>query len=707
MRFNNDLLQKSIAAYLTLMGVAFISSSSTKSYAISETINEQMVEGMLVDFDAPHLTLEIVDSQSGPLPTPELRKFLAFDSADILVNDKSMPVSELASMPEGSAIQCVVQLVGEVGVVTRVLAKVRDAAECVACEKESSDERSRARGGASATASAGGGGSGSSQLQVAAGDIPASSQGDDSTVAEASVDMQMPQMAQPRIDGQVPDDFASSSQLPIGIFGGEESDDSENNSGIRQMLSDNLNSKGPDSPQDGSGQDNTVPEHLLRGPVHEGFARPHVDRLMSLKAPRQPPAKVREIVPEGLDDFEFVDGYWFFDDTQDEFLWVTGVLRRSPQGMTWKAGRWIQSKTGFERLPGFWQMTGKIQSLADRGEGKILVPARKVKTLAGTVIEASHVDEVLERRGVLFAPVRFAKKQLEESLVLRLEDCEPLATGNMLMHMFVDKAQDQFHFGDFYGKITEAGSRVPWHQVDRVPSSLLSQYERIHRRLGMNFSERLENWAQMFEDRPGLRPPMTCVGALQLANRAADKALAGTALLSRRAVMQAQRIHSIVGRTSEELDEKGQQLQGLGDSIAGEAEECLDELTAEEMAQIEALAREQLAGLEGKGQMLGAKLGRTLNGVGGKLEGLGLGDGLKGLGPSQVGVGLGLDSGLGLSLGDTSVGLGTGGGLGVGGAAGGIGGELGGGIGGAVGGIGGAIGGGVGGGLGGLPIGLE
>src|SRR5689334_8214515 len=70
-------------------------------------------------------------------------------------------------------------------------------------------------------------------------------------------------------------------------------------------------------------------EVLARGPVYEAYAAPHEARpLPGLLVARQPPDPVSEEPPDQKPDgaeVRWVPGYWAFDNSDKEFLWVSGL----------------------------------------------------------------------------------------------------------------------------------------------------------------------------------------------------------------------------------------------------------------------------------------------------------------------------------------------------------------------------------------------
>ena len=70
-------------------------------------------------------------------------------------------------------------------------------------------------------------------------------------------------------------------------------------------------------------------EVLARGPVHEAFAEPTMRRQgTSPVVPKKPPDPINELAPEQKpegDDMQWIPGYWAWDDSRSDFLWVSGI----------------------------------------------------------------------------------------------------------------------------------------------------------------------------------------------------------------------------------------------------------------------------------------------------------------------------------------------------------------------------------------------
>jgi hypothetical protein len=51
---------------------------------------------------------------------------------------------------------------------------------------------------------------------------------------------------------------------------------------------------------------------------------------------------------------QWIGGYWAYDPTRDDHVWVSGVWRAPPPGRQWVSGYWTEAKGGWQRVAGFW-----------------------------------------------------------------------------------------------------------------------------------------------------------------------------------------------------------------------------------------------------------------------------------------------------------------------------------------------------------------
>src|SRR5262249_45391578 len=75
-----------------------------------------------------------------------------------------------------------------------------------------------------------------------------------------------------------------------------------------------------------------------------------------VRVPKAPPAPIVERPSRDRPDprAQWIPGYWEWDPSRDDFVWVGGPWQIPPAGMIWVAGRWIQDAGGWFWVPGSW-----------------------------------------------------------------------------------------------------------------------------------------------------------------------------------------------------------------------------------------------------------------------------------------------------------------------------------------------------------------
>lgn len=91
-------------------------------------------------------------------------------------------------------------------------------------------------------------------------------------------------------------------------------------------------------------------------PQHESLLIPSTNRTPAY-ADKMPPPRITERPGDAAPSArsQWIPGYWDWDTTQNEFVWVTGTWRVPPAGKFWVDGFWRHvGGKGWERVPGFW-----------------------------------------------------------------------------------------------------------------------------------------------------------------------------------------------------------------------------------------------------------------------------------------------------------------------------------------------------------------
>jgi hypothetical protein len=256
--------------------------------------------------------------------------------------------------------------------------------------------------------------------------------------------------------------------------------------------------------QQGSGSSVDGVEVLTRGPVHEAYAEavdasPQATPVINKKPPEPIPEMPPDQKPEG-DKVEWMSGYWAWDADRKDYIWVSGFWRTAPPGRAWVPGHWQPvDSDGWQWVPGFWNVAEKAElsyvpappaPVEERvvpapGEGYfyspgiwvyrdgryfwrpgtwiayhedyVWVPAHYVWTPSGYILVEGYWDHVLQRRGMLFAPV-----YVSPEVIVRTEFCyvprHVVCHEFMIGCLFVRPACHHYYYGDYFeARYTDAG----------------------------------------------------------------------------------------------------------------------------------------------------------------------------------------------------------------------------------------------------------
>jgi hypothetical protein len=236
-------------------------------------------------------------------------------------------------------------------------------------------------------------------------------------------------------------------------------------------------------------------EVLTRGPVHEAYAEPVDSRAAASPIiPKQPPDPIEEVPsemkPEG-DNVVWIPGYWAWDDSRSDYIWVSGFWRVPPPDRQWVPGHWDQTDDGWQWTPGFWAAADQtdVQYLPppppsiDAGAstpapstdavyspgtwvyqdtrylwrpgfwvtpqaGWVWVPAHYIWTPVGYVFVDGHWDYPLADRGLLFTPVAINYAAVRRGWYYR--PSYVVNTNFLLGALFVRPTWSSYYFGDYF-----------------------------------------------------------------------------------------------------------------------------------------------------------------------------------------------------------------------------------------------------------------
>jgi WXXGXW repeat (2 copies) len=315
-----------------------------------------------------------------------------------------------------------------------------------------------------------------------------------------------------------------------------------------------LMNEGADAERGATSQQDGV-EVLARGPIHEAFAKPTVRGPASSEiVPKEPPKLIDELAPDQKpdgDNVQWIPGYWAWDDTTADFLWVSGTYRTVPPGRHWVPGYWNQTPEGWQRVAGFWgdQANEHIDLLpappdpideavtAAPTEDSIFQPGCWVYrdnrylwrngfwtpnradwiwtsdsylwTPGGYVFVDGYWDYSFRNRGLLFAPVNINPRFWNRS-DWSYRPHYVVHDNFLLSSLFV--RPDHYYFGDYYDQRYTGLGFVPWidHRYGRIADPTLSYYQ-WQNRDNPNWSRDLRGLYTARRDNAAIRPPQTLV----------------------------------------------------------------------------------------------------------------------------------------------------------------------------------------------------
>jgi hypothetical protein len=277
----------------------------------------------------------------------------------------------------------------------------------------------------------------------------------------------------------------------------------------------------PPPPDQPAATEDTEP--LARGPVHEAYAEPVSYRPdPGPVVTKKPPDPVEEMPPDQKpdgNDVRWIPGYWAWDQDSKDYLWVSGFWRDMPPGQRWVPGAWQQVAGGWQWSPGLWAPAQAEQlnyvptppPSIDAGPSVqpqnatdvyvpgcwvwrdtrflwrpgffvayqpdwVWVPAHFIWTPGGCVFVEGYWDHPLERRGLLFCPVRFLRREFAGWVYTPTFVVQP---DFLLTALFVGPSCHHYYFGDFFEDRFQRRGFVAWldyHPTRRSFDPLFNHY---------------------------------------------------------------------------------------------------------------------------------------------------------------------------------------------------------------------------------------
>jgi hypothetical protein len=185
------------------------------------------------------------------------------------------------------------------------------------------------------------------------------------------------------------------------------------------------------------------------------------------------------------------------------------TIPQPSQNDFWVPGNWQYNETRYVWRPGYWTVAQPDW---------IWTPAHYVWTPSGYIFIPGHWDYMLERRGVLFAPVYFsgpfyARRHFVFAPTVVID------SSLLTVNFFVRPHYYHYYFGDYYGDSFVSLGFSPWFSVGaRFGSDPIFAYYSWHHRDDRRWNEGLREHYTYLNSHPDARPPRTFIQQTTIIN---------------------------------------------------------------------------------------------------------------------------------------------------------------------------------------------
>jgi WXXGXW repeat (2 copies) len=334
----------------------------------------------------------------------------------------------------------------------------------------------------------------------------------------------------------------------------------------------------------GEPADPNAPQVLTRGPIHEAFAAPVVhDPASGPLIPKQPPDPIQEMPPDQKpagQNVQWIPGYWSWDVSRNDYLWVSGIWRDPPPNSQWVPGYWHQVEGGNQWVSGTWipVSSGPAQGQAQgHGQGQpsylpqappqslesgpttpqpnpnvawtpgywswqgsnyawrpgfwgavqanwIWMPAHYVWTPSGYLFVAGYWDLPVANRGLMFAPVYYPQPVYAQPNFVFTPSIGIVGSA-VTANLFVSAGTNQYLFGNFYAQNFLSVGITPWFSFSigggrpAFFDPLFSYYSVVNIRQNPGWAAQIRRDYILRRDNIAMRPPITYLEQTRLIER--------------------------------------------------------------------------------------------------------------------------------------------------------------------------------------------
>ncbi len=250
-------------------------------------------------------------------------------------------------------------------------------------------------------------------------------------------------------------------------------------------------------------------EVQAQGQIHEAFADVSMNKVQPLTfIPHSVPEPINEIPPDVRPEGEWIEwipGYWSWDESQDDFIWISGVWRDIPPDRKWNSGYWMAIDGGYQYIPGYWAPYEQFETeylppppeplnenpsspsfssddewmkgswvwnynhyvwqsgyWYEHSPDMVWVASHYVRTPRGYIFVSGYWDYHLTRRGVMYAPIYYTRP------IYRSHDYfyTPRITldfDSVFLSLFVRRGGHHYYFGNYHHVRHVKRGFYPWY----------------------------------------------------------------------------------------------------------------------------------------------------------------------------------------------------------------------------------------------------
>ena len=352
---------------------------------------------------------------------------------------------------------------------------------------------------------------------------------------------------------------------------------------------------------------------MTRGAVHEAFAAPVVhDPKAGPLIEKAPPSAINEMPPDQKpsgQNVQWIPGYWSWDVSRNDFIWISGIWREPPPNSQWVPGYWHDVDGGHQWVSGTWIPVSTAQNQAQSQQSYlppppaslesgpnmpqpspnvswtpgfwswqasgyvwrpgfwaavqpnwIWMPAHYVWSPGGYLFVPGYWDHPVANRGLMFAPVYYPQPVYAQPGFVFTPSISIVGSA-VTANLFVQASTNQYLFGNFYAQNFVSVGITPWFSFSFATGRpayydpLFSYYAVINVRQNPGWVASVREQYVLRRDRVELRPPSTYIEQTRIIERNVNITRNVTVIDHREMAMPLEKMASMKGMRMVKVEE--------------------------------------------------------------------------------------------------------------------------------------------------------